>query len=203
VALQVAGGKMDAIRRLARGFSDGSLRPLDAARVAGILARETVFRTVHSMTTESFWGSVVRLGPQAAIKYSIHPHRSTKLGTEGDRRRPNYLREDLLNRLTKGSIRFDLAIQFFTHEARTPVNDASVVWRVPIVRIGELEIAGRPSPDQEFVVNRMAFNPGHGFEPLGITHARKLAYAASAKNRGAMTTEEIRAYFSTPATESL
>jgi hypothetical protein len=197
-ALQIAGGKVEAVRRLARGFSDGSLPPVEAFRVATILVRETVFRTLHSMTTESFWGSVVRLGPHAAIKYSIHPHRSTQPGTNADRGRPNYLREDLLNRLKQGSIRYDLAVQFFTHEARTPVNDASIAWRAPLVRVGELEIAGRPTPEQELAINRMAFNPGNGFEPLGITHARELVYGASAKNRGAMTTDEVRAYFARP-----
>jgi hypothetical protein len=41
----------------------------------------------------------------------------------------------------------------------------------------------------------MAFNPGNGFEPLGITHARKAVYAASAanrKDRGLLSTDEAR-----------
>jgi len=29
----------------------------------------------------------------------------------------------------------------------------------------------------------MAFNPGNGFDPVGITHARVDVYAASARNR--------------------
>jgi catalase len=194
-ALQAQGGKVEALRKLVRGLYERTLGPMEAARVATILAKETVFRTVHTMTTESFWGSVVRLGPNAAVKYSIHPHRSTRPGTRADRRRPNYLREDLLARLTEGSIRYDLAVQFFVHEARTPINDASVAWRAPIVRVGELEIAGRPALEHEVLVGRMAFNPGNGFDALGITHARKLAYAASAKSRGALTTEDIRGHF--------
>ena len=43
----------------------------------------------------------------------------------------------------------------------------------------------------------MAFNPGHGFDPLGITHARVDVYAASARNRadrGLLSTEAARAF---------
>jgi catalase len=39
----------------------------------------------------------------------------------------------------------------------------------------------------------MAFNPVHGFPPLGITHARGAVYEASARNRGALGTDEARA----------
>jgi hypothetical protein len=41
----------------------------------------------------------------------------------------------------------------------------------------------------------MAFNPGNGFDPLGITHARADVYAASARNRagrGLFSTRQAR-----------
>ena len=75
-------------------------------------------------------------------------------------------------------------VQLFTDEKHTPVNDASIVWEGPVVVIGELEILSAPSTEDEAAINQMAFNPGNGFEPLGITHARKAVYAASAANRG-------------------
>jgi microsomal dipeptidase-like Zn-dependent dipeptidase len=43
----------------------------------------------------------------------------------------------------------------------------------------------------------MAFNPANGFRPLGITHARKDVYAASAanrKDRGLLSGEAARAF---------
>jgi hypothetical protein len=47
----------------------------------------------------------------------------------------------------------------------------------------------------EALIDRMAFNPGNGFEPLGITHVRKVAYATSARNRSALDSGEIVRYF--------
>jgi hypothetical protein len=54
-----------------------------------------------------------------------------------------------------------------------------------------------PSSDDERAIDQMAFNPGHGFDPLGITHARVDVYATSARNRadrGLLSTEAARAF---------
>ena len=75
------------------------------------------------------------------------------------------------------------------------MNDASVAWKAPLVPVGQITIESLPSKTEEELIDRMAFNPGNGFAPLGITHARKEVYAASAKNRGALTTDAIREYF--------
>jgi hypothetical protein len=192
-AFSLKGGAVDAVRKLANVFFK-TVGPVRAARVIGILGRQTLLHRVRSMTLEHYWGSVVRLG-DAAIKYSVHPHPSTRLGTDADRGRPEYLREDLQNRLGKGPILYDVSLQFFRDEARTPVDDASVPWKAPLVRVGEIEIPVLPSRDDEALIDRMAFNPAHGFAPLGITHVRKVAYETSAENRGALRTEDVRPYF--------
>jgi len=62
--------------------------------------------------------------------------------------------------------------------------------------IGELEIAAPPSREDEARIDQLAFNPAHGFAPLGITHARQDVYAASAANRtgrGVLSSDEARA----------
>src|SRR3954452_14808032 len=51
----------------------------------------------------------------------------------------------------------------------------------------------RLEPGDEQLIDAMAFNPVHGFPPLGITHARGAVYEASARNRGALGTDEARA----------
>src|SRR3954469_5183026 len=51
----------------------------------------------------------------------------------------------------------------------------------------------RLEPGDEQLIDTMAFNPVHGFPPLGITHARGAVYEASARNRGALGTDEARA----------
>jgi catalase len=193
-AFQIKGKKLDAMRALAKGIATSASGLFGAARVAAILGKETILHKVESMTTERYWGSVVMLG-DAAVKYSLHPHPSTRPGTDGDPKGVDYLREDLRNRLAQGPILYDLCLQFFVDEKATPINDASVAWRAPLVPLGEVEVAAKPSDDEEALIDRMAFNPGHGFEPLGITHVRKVAYATSAQNRGALTTEDVRPHF--------
>ncbi|SAK64079.1 Catalase-related peroxidase [Caballeronia ptereochthonis] len=171
------------------------LGPIEAARILTVLFKETRLHHVDSVTTEDYWGSVVQLG-QAAIKYSLHPHESTEGGTNADRHADNYLRDDLLNRLKDGPVKWRLGLQLFADEGSTPISDASVAWKADVVTIGELEIASPPSDDDETRINQMAFNPANGFAPLGITHARKDVYAASAANRkgrGVLSSEQARA----------
>jgi hypothetical protein len=70
-----------------------------------------------------------------------------------------------------------------------------VAWDAPLVQVGVLEIASPPSDADETTVNQMAFNPANGFRPLGITHARKDVYAASAANRkgrGLLSSDDAR-----------
>jgi hypothetical protein len=169
------------------------LGPLDAARSLAILLKETS-RKVESTTTESYWGSVVKFG-ESPIKYSLLPHPSTPPGTHGDRHNSDYLRADLQNRLQAAPVRFRIALEFFVDEVSTPVNDASVAWKGDPIDVAELEIPRLPEARDEEIVQGFAFNPGHGFEPLGITHARMAIYEASAKNRNATPQSEVRRHF--------
>lgn len=85
----------------------------------------------------------------------------------------------------------------FDDEEHTPVNDASKAWSSPELAIGELVIPSPPSDDDEKQIDQMAFNPGNGFVVLGITHARKDVYAASARNRagrGLLSSDDARRF---------
>jgi len=194
LATIAAKGKLKGLNLAATDLAEGKLGLLEGARIADILVKQTFLHEVHSLTTESYWGSVVELGGKP-IEYSLQPHPSTPGGTSADLTTPNFLREDLLNRLSAGPIRFNVCIQFFQDENSTPVNDASVKWSAPLVAIGELEINALPSPEDEGCINRMAFNPGNGFVPLGITKDRQEIYAAGARNRNALSSDEVRGIF--------
>jgi catalase len=191
LAAKIAGGTLDFLELVGKKLVDA---PLETARSLGILTEAAFLHRVESLTTEAYWGSVVELAGRP-IEYSVQPHPSTATGTNADRENPNFLREDLLNRLSQGPVRFDLCLQFFQDENTTPVNDASVKWQAPLVKIGELEISTSPIPEDEDNINRMAFNPGNGFVPLGITKDRAEIYAADARNRGAMNSDEVRRLF--------
>jgi catalase len=191
----LAEGPVSGIAQSLREMMMAKLGPIEGARILAILFKETAAHHVDSVTTEHYWGSVVQLGG-AAIKYSLHPHPSTLAGMQAASRGDDYLRDDLIARLRQGLVKWQLGVQFFVDETATPVNDASVVWKSEIVPVGELEIDASPSADDEARIDRLAFNPANGFAPLGITHARKAVYAASAANRrarGVLSSEEARA----------
>nr|WP_284509548.1 catalase [Caballeronia sp. GAFFF3] len=191
----LAEGTVSGIAQGLREMMMARLGPVEGARILAILFKETRVHHVDSLATEHYWGSVVQLG-QAAIKYSLHPHPSTSSGTNAERHGDNYLRADICNRLEQGPVKWRLGVQFFVDEQTTPVNDASIAWKSDVVTIGELEIDAPPSVDDEARIERLAFNPANGFAPLGITHARKDVYAASAANReerGVLSSEEARA----------
>jgi hypothetical protein len=194
LAAKVAKGTLGGLAVAVTHLIQGGIGLFEAARVAEVLAQEVVLHHVKSLTTEAYWGSVVELGGQA-IEYSLQPHPSTQPDTDADLKSTNFLSEDLRNRLSKGPIRFNLCIQLFRDEKHTPIDNASVKWDAPLVKIGELEIAHLPSSEEEGKINQMAFNPGNGFVPLGITKDRQQIYEANARRRGALSGAAARSLF--------
>jgi catalase len=194
LAAKAAKGTLKGAEVAVKDLIGGKIGPFEAARIGEVLVEETVLRHVKSLTTEAYWGSVVELGGKP-IEYSLQPHPSTRTGTDADPNDENFLRKDLLSRLRKGPIRFNLCVQCFRDKDNTPVDDASVKWNAPLEKIGELEIASVPSSEDEDIINQMAFNPGNGFIPLGITKDRQEVYAAGAHNRGALSSDKVRDLF--------
>ncbi len=95
---------------------------------------------------------------------------------------------DLRRRLAAGPLVYEIALQFFVDEARTPIEDARLAWPedvsppTPVARLSLTQEA----PDLE----GLRFDPWGGLadhRPLGeIMRARKAAYYASQKARGAL-----------------
>jgi catalase len=192
-------GATGAFEELLKELREGELTAGEVAHIGAVLLKEVGLHSVRSLTLESYWGSVVKLG-DAALKYSLRPHKETPASVESDGGGPDYLRHELLSRLAKGPVKWQLCVQLYVDEESTPVNDAAKVWNSASVVIGELEISSIPSEDDERKINQMAFNPGNGFDPLGITHARADVYAASARNRadrGLLSAKDAREYLAT------
>ena len=190
---QIDRGTLGFASELSSELIAGKLGPVEAVRTLAIVSKATL-RAVDSLASEHYWGSVVKLGA-AAIEYSLHPHEHTQPGPNANPSEDDYLGEELRNRLRGGPVKWQLSVQLYVDEESTPVNDASVAWDAALIPVAELEIAALPSSDDEMLINQMAFNPANGFEPLGITHARKAVYAASANNRrgrGLLSGEEAR-----------
>jgi hypothetical protein len=98
---------------------------------------------------------------------------------------------DVYDRLIADPLDYDLQVQFFADEQRTPIEDASVGWDAPYETVGRLTI-GRQKPDQAFAeeVEAAVFDPWNAMaehRPLGeVMRARKVAYFASQQHRNAI-----------------
>lgn len=97
--------------------------------------------------------------------------------------------------LSKGDLTFDFQLQFFTDEATTPIEDASVDWpqdKAPYVTVARLTVAKdamAQAEDPEFAqsIEKDVFDPWRALadhRPLGnVMRVRKPVYYASAQAR--------------------
>lgn len=153
---------------------------------------------VGSLATQGYWSTIpIAWGPYA-VKYKFIPHPAN--GAEGtqDEDVPNFFRDELTARLRTHSLRWDLAVQFYTDPEHTPIEDAVVVWEpevAPFVKVGELEISARDLASsagkaEEAFGDRLLWNSWHAPEahrPLGgLQRARRIAYPASGAKRGSI-----------------
>ncbi|MFI6099264.1 hypothetical protein ACIA8G_27235 [Lentzea sp. NPDC051213] len=97
---------------------------------------------------------------------------------------------DVYDRLAKAPLVYEVQLQFFLDEARTPIEDAAAIWDSPYRTVARLVI-GQQEPDAEFAaeVEAAKFDPWNALvahRPLGeVMRARKIAYRPSQLGRGA------------------
>jgi hypothetical protein len=110
---------------------------------------------------------------------------------------PENLGDELVSRLRERPVVYDLSIQFFVDEVRTPIEDASVEWKTelsPFIKVAQLTLpvqdlsSARGRKLSEYV-DSLSFDPWHArddLRPLGnIMRARNHAYRVSTQGRGA------------------
>jgi hypothetical protein len=192
---QQAQGSLAATEVFFANLFAGKFNPLEVARVAAALTRQTALNKPDSLATQQFWGSVVQLGDYA-VRMTLVPDNAAPRETQGARDDDDYLRADLKARL-RGGIRYTLRLLYFTDEDRTPVNDASHSWDGSPVQVDVADVLLGDTGDEnvEAAIDRMPFNPTDGFEGLAITRARKAIYEASAHGRQAFAVDEYRQLF--------
>lgn len=101
-------------------------------------------------------------------------------------------RERLRRRLAAGPLRFDCLVQRRTMPRREPLDDATRVWRSPLVKAATLHIPSQDFDTEErrsldASIGYSPYNALMAHEPLGsLNHARRWAYSRSARNRGAI-----------------
>ncbi|MCW5802853.1 MAG: catalase [Deltaproteobacteria bacterium] len=188
----VSRGKALALPRLIGAFgwkAFGHLRKL----------MKTLSTSRHSFAHQRFYTALpLRYGPHAC-KLDL---RSVGANGEAATKGPHGLAEDLAARLAREPLTYELGVQLFVDEARTPIEDASVAWDEavsPFRAVARLTI-----PTQQLngtvhdYVEKLAFDPWHALvehRPLGaMMRARNHAYRASTMARRAtdeLTVEDL------------
>lgn len=153
----------------------------------------TINRPFKGFLVETFSTTLpVACGPYAA-RLRLVPRAPSTSSTPV----PGSFENDVKTRLAGADVVFDVQLQPFVDEARTPIEDASVAWderASPWTTVGTLTVL-RQSLDDDAARARTAqfesgrFDPWNALaahRPLGhIMRARKAAYFASQQARGA------------------
>ena len=156
-----------------------------------LLGRLGAANKVHRHLLEIIYWSTTpyRFGGEgSAIKFQIKPSDTTQLEIVSDTDE-NYLRSNLVKTLSEQEVRFDFFIQFQENVETEPIEDPTVEWKTPFIKVATITI-----PVQEFDTeeqNKMgeglSFSPWHSLPehaPLGgINRARKPLYEALAAIR--------------------
>jgi hypothetical protein len=143
-------------------------------------------------TERMYSAAPIGCGPYA-VRVRLLPARGKPLADAS-----NDWAADIGRQLAAGPLEHELQLQFFVDERRTPIEDASVNWTedvAPYLTVAHLTIPQQPLDDVEAAafakeVEQAVFDPWDALaehRPLGdVMRARKVAYFASEKTRGAL-----------------
>jgi hypothetical protein len=141
-----------------------------------------------------YWSTTpYAFGSGRAVKYMVRPT-SGRPSELPKRLTETYLHEALAAHLRQREASFELLVQFFVDETRTPIEDAMVEWTeadAPWHAVAKIRIPSQavtdPSHDSRDL--QIAFNPWHALaehRPLGsMNRARKEIYRAMSEYRRA------------------
>jgi hypothetical protein len=188
-ARAMAGSKLLVLPRLLT-----SLGPFETIRMFRVLGRVTR-RPVRSVALERYLSRAPITCGARAVKFLVVPAADAPDAPAPPAGEPDYLHQELVERLRAGPVIFDFRVQLFVDEKRTPIEDGSVEWLesvAPPVTIARLfipqqDLDGTTARADAAAVDHMEFNPWNTsaeFRPLGnLNRARQMVYAASADHR--------------------
>jgi hypothetical protein len=123
-----------------------------------------------------------------AVKYFLKPSAENQLAYT-DNKAENYLQLNMAKTLRSNTIRFDFFVQFQEDAEKMPIEDPTVKWTSPFIKLGEINIPPQTfnSPEQLKFGEDLSFNSWHCLpehRPLGsFNRARKHVYIAMSKFR--------------------
>ena len=125
-------------------------------------------------------------GDRRAVKYHVAPANTAGVTAQLDKADNDFLKTNMKKGLTDRDYFFDFFIQFQTDPYEMPIEDPTVRWSSPYIKVARIRI-----PKQQFDTDEMndigesaSFSPWHSLpehRPLGgLNRARKQVYLALA-----------------------
>ena len=155
-------------------------------------------RPFSGFATESFFSAAPIANGPYAVRVRLRPEAAAGAATASASASADWA-ADVRAHLARGPIRYELQLQFYSDEKTTPIEDGAVDWAeasAPYVTVARLTIGEQPpegAAREQLAadVEQATFDPWQALaahRPLGaIMRARKHAYFASQKTRGAVS----------------
>jgi catalase len=158
-----------------------------------MLAKKTLKPAPDSLLNTQFYSvSAFKLGPQNNVKYSARPCKESP-AAKVDHGDPNFLRLEMVKRLTAGSACFDFMVQPQVPGKNMPVEDTTVEWSTddsPFVPVARLTVSSQQFEANNNVCEGLSFNPWHSLpehKPIGVMNRiRKAVYLEVSRYRREM-----------------
>ena len=139
-------------------------------------------RCTHVLDTCYLSTTPYLFGNGRAVKYKVEPANGGPVEGEMDKADENYLRSNMKKTLAKQDVYFDFSVQLQTDANLMPVEDPTVLWTSPYIKVARIKIMKQnfDTPEQDHFGNDLSFNPWHCLvehRPIGgLNRARKFVY---------------------------
>jgi hypothetical protein len=168
------------------GKVHGTLDPTKYPALAGALRVATT-----SLLSTTYWSQTPYKLGSGAVKYVLRPAAGEQQPQIALNSSPDFLREALMEQLTYRKIpaNFELCVNPQTDAEEMPVEDPTVAWKSPPVRLARVSIYPQKfdSPEQMNYFANLSWSPWNTLPehvPLGgINRARKFVYEDSSSLR--------------------
>lgn len=160
------------------------------ANLRALLRAAAEFIRVGNLLQIPYWSTTpYQFGNEdRAVKYHVRP-RTDHQDPIPKKPTDSYLRETMIETLLMHDVWFDFMVQFQEDANKMPIEDATVKWKSPFIKIASIRIPKQQFASQEELMmgRNMTFSPWHSLpehRPLGgLNRARKAIYSEMAAFR--------------------
>ena len=174
--------------RLSVGKVTAGLKLLFSGHYTWKLLRKTGSKKPDSPLRIAYWSTTPSKLGDAAVKYRASPDLAgaPPLHVVDS---PDKLRLAMVDHLKAHEARFDFSVQVQTDPVAMPVEDPTVDWGAPFLKVATIRIPPQEfdTPERKTFGENLSFTPWHALpdhRPLGgVNRARKAIYRAISKQR--------------------